>query len=208
MSNLPATIETADFVVTSLVICGASLLIGRAWGARDRAEAKRQRVASRRARRIDELDLRHRAEPDDDDQGTDTTVDEPVEQPLNRGRFTGVAMPHASLTDQVRDAADPVGAIARRRTRIHFNTEVSDRNARAILSQLDEGMDMPKAIYGDGLERPLLYEEIASEYPTAYYAIVGGDTNPWDRPGPGGDTSPKPKAKLRRRKKHAHGGVR
>lgn len=208
MSNLPATIETADFVVTSLVICGASLLIGRAWGVRDRAATQRQRVASRRARRVE--DLRHRVpnQPgDEDEQGTDTTVDVPVEGDVVtvRQRFTGIAMPHVSIADQVRDATDPVGAIARRRTRLHMSTEASNRNARVILAQLDEGMDMQHAIYGDDLERPLLYEEIASEYPTAYYSIVTRpDGNPPSKPGDS-DTQ---KPKLRKRKKHAHGGVR
>jgi hypothetical protein len=149
--------------------------------------------------------LRHRVpnQPGDEDElGTDTTVDVPVEEPTARRRFTGIAMPHATLADQVRDAADPVGAIARRRTRLHMSTEASNRNARVILAQLDEGMDMQHAIYGDSLERPLLYEEIASEYPTAYYAIV---TRP-DQPQKPGDNQ---KPKLRKHKqKHAHGGTR
>jgi hypothetical protein len=200
----PIVIDVARAVVVLVVVGGAGHVSGYLSGRRERQQTQRERVASRRARRMDELDLRHRVpnQPgDEDEQGTDTTVDVPVEEPTARRRFTGIAMPHVSIADRVRDATDPVGAIARRRTRLHMSTEASNRNARVILAQLDEGMDMQHAIYGDDLERPLLYEEIASEYPTAYYAIV---TRP-DQPQKPGDNQ---KPKLRKRKKHAHGGVR
>lgn len=179
----PITTDLAQATVVMLVVGGTGYLAGYLSGRRERQQTQRQRVASRRARRIED---RHRAPESEETQGPDTVADEPVEQTA-RQRFTGIAMaPAAGMRGEAR--------ILRQAT----------MEVRVISEELLAGAGMREvfaAVYGEEPERLPLYEEVVSEYPTGCYSIV---TQPDQPPKP--DDNQKPK--LRRRKKHAHGGAR
>jgi len=174
-------LDMPTLVVVLLVVAGAGWLTGYLSGRREKEQTQRQRVQARRANR-----LRHRApelEPDTD-QGADTVVDEPTEeQPALTGyqRFAGLA--------------------------------AGSSTPRTLSPDWHRQFDHIVELYGPAPrpddEPTPFYDQVSAALvvPTAEWQALGRPNhpdNPWDD---GGTT--KPKATIRRkRKKHAHGGVR
>lgn len=190
----PIVIDAAKAVVVLLIVGGAGHVSGYLSGRAERMRSARERVASRRARRME--DLRHRAPEPDEEQGPDTALDEPVE-----GEIVSADIPaRRRMTGLAAGSSDP-GA------RRHLAADWHD--------QFDHIVELYGPAPDPSEEATPFFDAVSAALvqPTAEWLAVRSDTNPWDRPGPGGDTSPKPKVtpRLRKRKqkqKHAHGGTR
>lgn len=149
----PIVIDVAKATVVLLVVGCAGHVSGYLSGRKERQQTQRERVQARRARRLDTLDLRHRAPEPDEEQGPDTTLDEPVEE------ITSVDIPaRQHFTGLVAGSSDPA-------TRRHLDPNWS-RSFASIAAALRDDTDPSDAA------TPLFHETgLALLGPTGHYPV-------------------------------------